>query len=220
MASEGTQLLGPTAQSYSGQLDSTRFELLQPQAKIEIGFEQLRFGVPDNEDPQMEKVIIHNMTGCMPAARMTAIMGPSGCGKTTLMDMIANVKTMPYEGSIYVNGEARRSYGVEDLEMGYAFNRAMGYVGQHDHANGFCTVHETLMFHALLRPPALSEKARDCVERWQSSGMDTGMGQDSDFLSTRTAVSYTHLRAHETPEHLVCRLLLEKKKKKNSTNNM
>src|SRR5678815_5924472 len=29
------------------------------------------------------------------------------------------------------------------------------------------------------------------------------------------SVSYTHLRAHETPEHLVCRLLLEKKKKKN-----
>eukprot|EP00658_Telonema_sp_P-2_P027552 TRINITY_DN21256_c0_g1_i2.p1 TRINITY_DN21256_c0_g1~~TRINITY_DN21256_c0_g1_i2.p1 ORF type:complete len:128 (-),score=12.53 TRINITY_DN21256_c0_g1_i2:61-444(-) len=28
-------------------------------------------------------------------------------------------------------------------------------------------------------------------------------------------VSYTHLRAHETPEHLVCRLLLEKKKKEN-----
>src|SRR5674536_374527 len=27
-------------------------------------------------------------------------------------------------------------------------------------------------------------------------------------------VSYTHLRAHETPEHLVCRLLLEKKKKR------
>eukprot|EP00658_Telonema_sp_P-2_P061398 TRINITY_DN50094_c0_g1_i1.p1 TRINITY_DN50094_c0_g1~~TRINITY_DN50094_c0_g1_i1.p1 ORF type:complete len:104 (-),score=15.30 TRINITY_DN50094_c0_g1_i1:10-321(-) len=27
-------------------------------------------------------------------------------------------------------------------------------------------------------------------------------------------VSYTHLRAHETPEHLVCRLLLEKKKQK------
>eukprot|EP00831_Metopus_contortus_P016810 TRINITY_DN17081_c0_g1_i2.p3 TRINITY_DN17081_c0_g1~~TRINITY_DN17081_c0_g1_i2.p3 ORF type:complete len:100 (+),score=40.65 TRINITY_DN17081_c0_g1_i2:123-422(+) len=28
------------------------------------------------------------------------------------------------------------------------------------------------------------------------------------------AVSYTHLRAHETSLHLVCRLLLEKKKKK------
>ena len=30
-------------------------------------------------------------------------------------------------------------------------------------------------------------------------------------------VSYTHLRAHETPEHLVCRLLLEKKKNKTNT---
>ena len=28
-------------------------------------------------------------------------------------------------------------------------------------------------------------------------------------------VSYTHLRAHETDSYLVCRLLLEKKKKKN-----
>src|SRR5678815_742221 len=27
-------------------------------------------------------------------------------------------------------------------------------------------------------------------------------------VSDRTPVSYTHLRAHETPEHLVCRLLL------------
>src|SRR5678815_3075306 len=30
-------------------------------------------------------------------------------------------------------------------------------------------------------------------------------------LGPRNPVSYTHLRAHETPEHLVCRLLLEKK---------
>eukprot|EP00658_Telonema_sp_P-2_P005287 TRINITY_DN11980_c0_g1_i9.p1 TRINITY_DN11980_c0_g1~~TRINITY_DN11980_c0_g1_i9.p1 ORF type:complete len:205 (+),score=66.37 TRINITY_DN11980_c0_g1_i9:228-842(+) len=34
------------------------------------------------------------------------------------------------------------------------------------------------------------------------------------FETESGPVSYTHLRAHETPEHLVCRLLLEKKKKK------
>ena len=33
------------------------------------------------------------------------------------------------------------------------------------------------------------------------------------FVLGKATVSYTHLRAHETPEHLVCRLLLEKKKK-------
>eukprot|EP00658_Telonema_sp_P-2_P009853 TRINITY_DN13673_c0_g1_i3.p1 TRINITY_DN13673_c0_g1~~TRINITY_DN13673_c0_g1_i3.p1 ORF type:complete len:116 (-),score=20.09 TRINITY_DN13673_c0_g1_i3:109-456(-) len=40
---------------------------------------------------------------------------------------------------------------------------------------------------------------------------------DTHFRNTNCSyllpVSYTHLRAHETPEHLVCRLLLEKKKK-------
>ena len=48
-----------------------------------------------------------------------------------------------------------------------------------------------------------------------------------DGKLTNITVSYTHLRAHETPEHLVCRLLLEKKKKQkkhtqitiNNTNN-
>src|SRR5678815_3091151 len=31
----------------------------------------------------------------------------------------------------------------------------------------------------------------------------------ASLVSANHAVSYTHLRAHETPEHLVCRLLLE-----------
>ena len=39
------------------------------------------------------------------------------------------------------------------------------------------------------------------------------VGRQSGTLQPRRPVSYTHLRAHETPEHLVCRLLLEKKKK-------
>ena len=38
-----------------------------------------------------------------------------------------------------------------------------------------------------------------------------GIGSDSRIGSKFLSVSYTHLRAHETPEHLVCRLLLEKK---------
>eukprot|EP00658_Telonema_sp_P-2_P069410 TRINITY_DN58631_c0_g1_i1.p1 TRINITY_DN58631_c0_g1~~TRINITY_DN58631_c0_g1_i1.p1 ORF type:complete len:231 (+),score=47.65 TRINITY_DN58631_c0_g1_i1:45-695(+) len=59
-------------------------------------------------------------------------------------------------------------------------------------------------------------------ESWgsaQSVGPD-GLVEMSSFVTEtsrtgtgRVPVSYTHLRAHETPEHLVCRLLLEKKKK-------
>ena len=39
---------------------------------------------------------------------------------------------------------------------------------------------------------------------------------DVGYLATPLAVSYTHLRAHETVLDLVCRLLLEKKNKKNN----
>src|SRR5450756_2884152 len=38
------------------------------------------------------------------------------------------------------------------------------------------------------------------------------------FPEDHVSVSYTHLRAHETRHDLVCRLLLEKKKKKNKKN--
>ena len=39
-----------------------------------------------------------------------------------------------------------------------------------------------------------------------------------EFRTYYEAVSYTHLRAHETDSYLVCRLLLEKKKKKRKNN--
>src|SRR5674476_165757 len=38
-------------------------------------------------------------------------------------------------------------------------------------------------------------------------------GRFHNYLSPFVPVSYTHLRAHETGRNLVCRLLLEKKKK-------
>ena len=43
-----------------------------------------------------------------------------------------------------------------------------------------------------------------------------GSGVEYNIMEPQhlTAVSYTHLRAHETGRNLVCRLLLEKKKKK------
>src|SRR5674536_366774 len=43
-----------------------------------------------------------------------------------------------------------------------------------------------------------------------------GGGRKKSLDKDPTPVSYTHLRAHETPEHLVCRLLLEKKKNRTS----
>src|SRR5665254_21335 len=73
------------------------------------------------------------------------------------------------------------------------------------------------------RPPrstrVRSSAASDVYKRQGSAGRGLGVPLRPVWLfrarsgrRARGNVSYTHLRAHETPEHLVCRLLLEKKK--------
>src|SRR5450759_5743291 len=61
----------------------------------------------------------------------------------------------------------------------------------------------------------------DCDEGLSIRAMSKGVGDQREWYlrcgMTYTTVSYTHLRAHETRHDLVCRLLLEKKKKKQKT---
>eukprot|EP00658_Telonema_sp_P-2_P030617 TRINITY_DN23093_c0_g1_i1.p1 TRINITY_DN23093_c0_g1~~TRINITY_DN23093_c0_g1_i1.p1 ORF type:complete len:203 (-),score=51.37 TRINITY_DN23093_c0_g1_i1:32-640(-) len=62
------------------------------------------------------------------------------------------------------------------------------------------------------------ENARVEFNRAFESFVDDRQIESLKYLVVATIpVSYTHLRAHETPEHLVCRLLLEKKKQKTQT---
>ena len=58
--------------------------------------------------------------------------------------------------------------------------------------------------------PELKGDKLNCYEWLRLLANNCVCGLDVDGKYT-TTVSYTHLRAHETPEHLVCRLLLEKK---------
>src|SRR5665254_13057 len=70
------------------------------------------------------------------------------------------------------------------------------------------------------QPPPRSTRVRSSaasdVYKRQHSELKSSATGCSSFYTTpllvyrHDAVSYTHLRAHETPEHLVCRLLLEK----------
>src|SRR5450756_2893096 len=53
--------------------------------------------------------------------------------------------------------------------------------------------------------------------RLRSTLASFGSRASTSGLARQMSVSYTHLRAHETRHDLVCRLLLEKKKKTNST---
>eukprot|EP00658_Telonema_sp_P-2_P075411 TRINITY_DN6494_c0_g1_i5.p2 TRINITY_DN6494_c0_g1~~TRINITY_DN6494_c0_g1_i5.p2 ORF type:complete len:213 (-),score=50.06 TRINITY_DN6494_c0_g1_i5:18-656(-) len=69
--------------------------------------------------------------------------------------------------------------------------------------------------------PTAKQRMQTTVRKIQRAATTIGLLADLDqekLEDDDIPVSYTHLRAHETPEHLVCRLLLEKKKKKTATN--
>src|SRR5665254_26404 len=51
-------------------------------------------------------------------------------------------------------------------------------------------------------------------ELWRYNDDNLAIALHHGSLDVGPPVSYTHLRAHETPEHKVCRRLLENKKKK------
>ena len=61
-----------------------------------------------------------------------------------------------------------------------------------------------------------SGKREFMFEFWKAKDAESGLNQNEyfrNYMQRVITVSYTHLRAHETVLDLVCRLLLEKKKR-------
>src|SRR5674536_375483 len=93
--------------------------------------------------------------------------------------------------------------------------------GDHEHscsdqqAAHWAVRHRSRYGDSAMVPPFLARAASSPLSR---SGPRSVTGEHVSRASRmQRPVSYTHLRAHETPEHLVCRLLLEKKKKQKHT---
>src|SRR5678816_1565157 len=80
----------------------------------------------------------------------------------------------------------------------------------------FCLKKKIIFFLMIRRPPRStldrSSAASDVYKRQTLTNWLPILRKTNLCVSLNdSTVSYTHLRAHETPEHLVCRLLLEKK---------
>ena len=62
-----------------------------------------------------------------------------------------------------------------------------------------------------INPSEVTKILKEQIKNFGDKAEVTEVGQVLSVGDGIATVSYTHLRAHETPEHLVCRLLLEKK---------
>lgn len=91
------------------------------------------------------KQILQSVSGVAHAGECTAIMGASGAGKTTFLDILARKnKRGDVTGDFFVNGEK-----VSDAD----FKAVVGFVDQEDTMLPTLTVHETILYSALLRLP-------------------------------------------------------------------
>lgn len=103
--------------------------------------------IKDPEDPNgkrmVDKVLLEENNGHVPAGSLVAFMGPSGCGKSTLLDIIAGKKTTPYTGSVCINGH--------DMKTDPMSKRICAYVGQEDVMPQHWTVREAIEFNGRLK---------------------------------------------------------------------
>jgi len=118
------------------------------------------------------------------------VLGESGTGKEVLARFIHQQSDRAHKPFIAINCAAIPENMLEAMLFGYekgAYTGALASTpGKFEQANG-----GTLLLDEI-------------------SEMDIGL--QAKLLRVLQAVSYTHLRAHETVLDLVCRLLLEKKK--------
>ena len=96
------------------------------------------------------KQLLNKVSGYCKAGTLTALMGSSGAGKTTLMDVLAQRKSVgEIRGEVLMNGKA----------LPLSFQRTTGYCEQVDVHLPQATVREAMEFSALLRQPRnLSDK--------------------------------------------------------------
>src|SRR5678810_1329994 len=74
--------------------------------------------------------------------------------------------------------------------------------------SALCTVLTTYLLYRILARRTSETAAIVAAGAWVFSSIVVRQTANGLETSVAVPVSYTHLRAHETPEHLVCRLLL------------
>ena len=145
---------------------------------------------------------------------IVGFLGPNGAGKTTTLRMLTGFLP-PTSGAARIAG---KDIFRESLEV----RKQIGYMPENVPLYTDMRVREYLRFRGALRGLSgsrlrqrLGEVLETCgltdVRRKMIKTLSKGYRQRVGLADALIPVSYTHLRAHETPEHLVCRLLLEKK---------
>eukprot|EP00730_Choanoeca_flexa_P019044 TRINITY_DN9288_c0_g1_i1.p1 TRINITY_DN9288_c0_g1~~TRINITY_DN9288_c0_g1_i1.p1 ORF type:complete len:711 (+),score=144.81 TRINITY_DN9288_c0_g1_i1:169-2301(+) len=134
--------------------------LVDVSARVDLTFQGVSFSVTfqDHDKQQVNKTILHPISGHIPVGSMVALMGPSGSGKSTLLDCLALRKTAPYDGNVLFNGRPADKF----------LPRVTTYVPQGDYGSGLDTVDEAMSFVQALAGriyfPTIPEEDLDALD--------------------------------------------------------
>src|SRR5678815_2598806 len=140
---------------------------------------------------------------------IVGILGRNGAGKSTLLKIISHI-TGPTRGCVKIKGRV-----ASLLEVGTGFHMELtgrDNVFLNGTVLGMTHREVARKFDEIVEFSGVEQFIDTPVKRY-SVGMRVRLAfavaanLEPEVLVIDEAVSYTHLRAHETPEHLVCRLL-------------
>jgi len=123
----------------------------------------------DKDGKEVEKQILHGVSGEAHAGEVLAILGPSGAGKTSLLNLLSA------RPSLGKHGRSAGTISIDGAEVAKEWQRGLGYVMQRDIFFEELTVQETLMFTAMLRLPfewELEKKAQTVAELTELFGLE------------------------------------------------
>ncbi|KAJ3318348.1 hypothetical protein HDU76_000852 [Blyttiomyces sp. JEL0837] len=111
------------------------------------------YKVPHPKDKKSTLQLLNGVSAYAKPGTLTALMGSSGAGKTTMLDVVAQRKTIgTISGTIFVGNNPQDKN----------FKRISGYCEQMDVHNRDATVREALRFSAYLRQPkSVPKKEKD-----------------------------------------------------------
>src|SRR5450756_2816781 len=160
----------------------------------------------------------------IPDGEWLAIQGPTGHGKSTLLQILGGLDRAT-SGTVDFDGRDLTKLGEGAMTTVRA--QSIGFIFQTFNLIPTLSAQENV--ETALVPLGVSNASRRAraAEALASVGLadrarhlpsELSGGEQQRVAIARAPVSYTHLRAHETRHDLVCRLLLEKKKKTKKNN--
>ena len=137
-------------------------------------------------------------------------------GNNSITSNSGNQIVFRYAGALLLYAEALAALGTNDTKANELLNRIRHRAGASESFSSGKELQDAIFWERQRELIGEGHYYYDLVRTGKISNIAYCAHpiRRTDFNVGAWTVSYTHLRAHETGRNLVCRLLLEKKKKK------